>query len=281
MNILNLGAGVQSTTLYLMFMRGVIDPQIDAAIFADTQDEPESVYSHLSWLKSLAGPPIIVATAGRLGDDLVRGKNSTGQRFASIPAFTTSDGGTSVGITRRQCSREYKTDVIKQVIRCDLLGLKKRQRMPRGLTVTQSLGFSLDEGGRARRTTALFKKEHRWATPRFPLIEQFMTRVDCIAWLKKWGCVPHETPRSACVFCPYHNDAEWERIKANHSDWTRAVEVDRALRAEGSIANRDMRQVMYLHRSCQPLEDVTLNPQPRDRQIPMSFYQECEGVCGF
>ena len=44
LHILNLGAGVQSTTLYLMFMRGDIKPQIDYAIFADTGEEPEAVY---------------------------------------------------------------------------------------------------------------------------------------------------------------------------------------------------------------------------------------------
>jgi hypothetical protein len=39
-HVLNLGAGVQSTALYLMFKNGNITPQIEAAIFADTGDEP-------------------------------------------------------------------------------------------------------------------------------------------------------------------------------------------------------------------------------------------------
>jgi hypothetical protein len=50
-HILNLGAGVQSTTLYLMGCRGEI--HVDVAIFADTGDEPKAVYAHLEWLKSL------------------------------------------------------------------------------------------------------------------------------------------------------------------------------------------------------------------------------------
>lgn len=37
-HILNLGAGVQSTALYLMSMRGEA-PKFDCAIFADTQEE--------------------------------------------------------------------------------------------------------------------------------------------------------------------------------------------------------------------------------------------------
>lgn len=88
-HVLSLGAGVQSTTLYLMFMQGAIAPKIDAAIFADTQEEPGEVYRHLNWLMSLDGPPILVGTAGKLGDHLKTGTNTTGGRFASIPAFTT------------------------------------------------------------------------------------------------------------------------------------------------------------------------------------------------
>ncbi len=76
--ILNLGAGVQSTALNLMFLGGELDEQIDHAVFADTQEELECVCRRLDWLESLEGPPILSASAGRLGDDLIHGKNSTG-----------------------------------------------------------------------------------------------------------------------------------------------------------------------------------------------------------
>ncbi|NBW19669.1 MAG: hypothetical protein EBR82_68020 [Caulobacteraceae bacterium] len=51
-HILNLGAGVQSTALYLMSLDGEVQ-KFDAAIFADTQEEPEDVYRHLEWMESL------------------------------------------------------------------------------------------------------------------------------------------------------------------------------------------------------------------------------------
>jgi len=75
MKVLNLGAGVQSTALYLLSMEGSEPevPKFDYAIFADTQEEPESVYRHVEWLQSLGGPPIHVVTAGRLGDALEGG----------------------------------------------------------------------------------------------------------------------------------------------------------------------------------------------------------------
>ncbi len=110
--VLNLGAGVQSTTLYLMYLAGEITPAIDCAIFADTGEEPQGVYDHLNWLKGLGGPPILVRSVGRLGEDLMRGRNSTGQRFASIPAFTAAVEGQQLGIVRRQCTKEYKVEVI-------------------------------------------------------------------------------------------------------------------------------------------------------------------------
>lgn len=69
MRILNLGGGVQSTTLYLMALRGEIAP-IECALFADLKEEPGSVYRHMEWLKSLNGPTIHVIDAGSLGDDL-------------------------------------------------------------------------------------------------------------------------------------------------------------------------------------------------------------------
>ena len=53
LRVLNLGAGVQSTTLYLWALDGLI--HFDKAIFADTGDEPESVYAHLEFLRGLNG----------------------------------------------------------------------------------------------------------------------------------------------------------------------------------------------------------------------------------
>lgn len=149
LHVLNLGAGVQSTALYLMFMRGDLKPQIDCAIFADTQDEPKAVYRHLEWLQSLNGPPIMVRSKGKLSDNLMRGEYATGQRFASIPAYTLRPNGTE-GKTRRQCSMEYKIVVIEKTIRRELCGAAPG-RTPRDFIVHQYIGISLDEAGRARR----------------------------------------------------------------------------------------------------------------------------------
>lgn len=247
-HILNLGGGVQSTTLYLLACHGAEDVPIEYAVFADTQDEPQAVYDHLAWLESLDGPPIVRVTIGKLSDDLKNGRNSTGERFASIPAFTLRPDGTE-GQTRRQCSREYKVDPINQWIRRELLGLKPRQRKPKNVKVYQYFGFSFDEQGRAENTA----KNVPYA--KFPLIDRLWRRGDCARWLASQD-IPHEVPRSACVYCPYHSNAEWRRVQSVKADWELAVDVDRSLRVDGNIVNRNLDQQLFVHRSCRPLDEV-------------------------
>ena len=53
LNVLNLGAGVQSTTVLLRSIHGEL-PKIDCAVFSDTGWEPKAVYRHLDWLEAVA-----------------------------------------------------------------------------------------------------------------------------------------------------------------------------------------------------------------------------------
>ena len=272
--VLSLGAGVQSTTVFLLAADGLI-PSFDAAMFADTQEEPQAVYAHLWWLAQQAPWPTYVDSVGRLGEDLRNGRNTTGGRFAAIPAFTRADfPGAEVGQTRRQCTKEYKTEVVGRILRRRVLGLRPRQPIPRNVMVEQCFGISADEGGRAVRIKAIVEANPRLRA-NFPLLERRWTRRDCITYLAER--VPHEVPRSACVFCPFKSDREWQRLKDDDPvGWARAVEVDAALRTSGAVANRDMKRPMYVHRSCQPLGEVTFH----NGTGWLSFAQECEGMCG-
>lgn len=286
--ILSLGAGVQSTTIALMIARKELPP-IDAAIFADTQEEPKAVYHHLQWLIDATKHafPTLVKSIGRLGDDLSKGMNSTGQRFVSIPAFTKdpNDPDADEGITRRQCTKEYKTDVIERAIRRDIIGLKPRQRIPKDVAIEQIIGLSADEPGRVARTKARFEKDRTNTTPIFPLWDAYQSRGNCLGYLEK--IVPHAVPRSACTFCPYHNNCEWQRIKAVPEDWERACQVDDSLRVKGSVCQRNMDHHLFVHRSCVPLREADLTaPEPKLQQLGLSFSGgpdlpvECSGMCG-
>jgi len=276
-HILNLGAGVQSSALYLLDVTGELFDETGVrfthAVFADTQDEPDAVYSHLEWLGQQGGAPILKGTAGCIGDDVARGENSTGQQFTSIPAFTINNETGKTGITQRQCTREYKVAVVERIIRRDIIGLQPRQRIPKGVTFTQYMGFSFDEPGRAGRAKGRFD-QRGWRVG-FPLIDIQWNRADCAAYLR--DRVPHHVPRSACVFCPYKSNREWRALKEHDpKGWSRAVEIDDALRREGVVLQRKVDADLFIHRSCKPLADANLD----ENQGEFAFMAECEGGCG-
>lgn len=300
LRIQNNGVGIQSTVIFLMAHEGLIPP-IDYSIFADTQEEPAAVYQHLAWLRTVPEPVplIITGTAGKLGDSLLAGCIAAGQqkkkagadgstRFASIPSFTAPDHktrpqltGCNGGMVRRQCTRDYKIDVVEKIIR-EILGLKPRQRVPNTVHIEQVFGISWDERSRAERIKKRFEDNKR-GVPDFPLLKDKMTRDDCKAWLK--GRVPHEVPRSACVFCPFKSATEWLKTKANPEEWARALEIDRGIRATGAVVNRNMDQKLYLHRQCIPLEMVDLEAQAakeaEKKRRPLFELLDCgEGMCG-
>jgi len=278
LHVLNLGAGVSSTTLYLMFMQGELRPELDCAIFADTGEESAPVYRHLDWLCSLRGPRILVRTIGRLGDHLLLGRNSSGQRFPSIPAYTAEIPGVPKGMMPCQCTREYKLEVIERAIQRELVRLRPRQGFPTAeMFVNQYFGLCADEPDRATRVRDRFA-EVPWSTPSFPLIRLGMTRADCVAWLKRYG-VPHEVPPSACVICPFRKNSDWKWLRDHDpAGFKRAVEMDAALRLPGIIPNQNLNQNLYLHRSCLPLGEVSLD-NPESTESPAGLQPECGGIC--
>lgn len=277
-HILSLGAGVQSTCVYLMGHEKQIP--LTQAVFADTGDEPRKVYDHLQWLRNLNSIPIWTIQKGVLSQDLLQGKNSTGQRFASIPVFTETgeqrkDGTEKEGRLRRQCTAEYKIEPFNQCVRRGILGLAPRKRIKKGTEVHLYFGISADE---AHRTVGILDryKGKKWAICHFPLIMAHMTRADCHKWMV--GKVPHVVPRSACVYCPNRSNEEWQDLKVNEPEgFAKAVQVDRAMRG-GTILQRNTMRGLYLHRSLQPLEMIDFTKQPK-RELPL-FALECSGMCG-
>jgi hypothetical protein len=280
--VLNLGAGVQSTTLALMgaqnwYYWSCSEPLpypliglIDVAIFADTQGEPKAVYRHLDWLKPICEKwfPVRTVSRGNLSEDLINGVNAWGGSFVSIPAFTMESG--KKGIAKRQCTHDYKTEVIDQYIRREILGLKPGRSAPKDNGITQVLGLSYDETARVIRVKARFQAS--MFDVEFPLWSMEMTRVACKTWLKR-NYPDQPIPRSACVYCPYHTNAEWRDIKGNPEDWKQAVRIDEAIRGRDSK--------LFVHKSCVPLAEADLREtDDKTGQAQFGFLQECEGMCG-
>ena len=254
-SVLSLGAGVQSSTLALMAALGEI-PAPHLAVFADTGWEPAAVYRHLDWLETQLTFPIVRVSAGNIRHDLMRfGK---GNRWASIPAFVRNEKG-SAAMIRRQCTTEYKVVPIRQAVR-DALRIPRRGRTRKGVRVEMLLGISTDEAQRMKPSRVAFI-ENRW-----PLIDLGMSRADCLAWCADRGFP--EPPKSSCVGCPFHTDAQWANLTP--AELTDAAIVDATIRRGVTQGE------LYLHRSLVPLAEIEFRPGPG----PDPFGNECEGLCG-
>ena len=167
LNIISLGAGVQSTTMALLAAHGEITPMPDCAIFADTQWEPKAVYEHLAWLMSpnVLPFPVHKVSAGDLRQDIMSRSNTTGGRFAAVPWHMRMPNGDDA-MGRRQCTKEYKLTPIRRKVR-ELLGGKT----PKG-GATVWVGISTDEIMRVKPSRVGYMV-NRW-----PLIEKKMDRND-------------------------------------------------------------------------------------------------------
>lgn len=263
LKILSLGAGVQSTTLALMAARGEIE-RPDVAIFADTQWEPKAVYRHLAWLKSVLPFPVHTVTRSNLRADALARRIATSGRCASIPWHTINPDG-SHGMGRRQCSSEYKLEPIMREVR-RLLGKGLRDRIaPDSVLVT--IGISRDE---AHRTKAA---RQQYMRNTYPLVDSNIDRDGCLRWLGERGYP--RPPKSACIGCPFHDNAYWRRMRDNSpEEFEDAADLDRHLRLGDACG---MRAVEYMHRSRVPLTKADFGED--DRQLNL-FGNECEGMCG-
>lgn len=284
---LSLGAGVQSSTLALMAAKGEI-PMPKAAIFADTQDEPQSVYRWLDWLEKQLPFPVYRVTKGRLSDESLRMRVSAkGLKFSqtNIPFFTLSSEGKQGKILHRSCTADFKIKPILKELRKQIgpkliaawhrshKGLTFRDKQKDVLAV-QWIGISLDEMQRMK------ESRDPWVRCEWPLIERRMTRQHCLGWMAKNGYpVP---PRSSCIYCPFHRNAEWRRLQTEEPEaFQQAVEFEREIQ-RAKARSDNMSSTPFLHRSCKPLDTIDFRSDIERGQgvFEWGFEEECEGMCG-
>lgn len=272
-HILSLGAGVQSSTLALMAAAGEITPMPQAAIFADTQAEPASVYKWLDWLEARLPFPVYRVTAGSLTERIttLRTNQKTGLQYYSnmIPAFVAKkDGGR--GIIGRSCTHDFKIKPLLKKQR-ELGGVKRGQKH---ISVISWIGISLDK------VTRMKPSRNVWANNRWPLVELKMKRWDCLLWMKRNGFP--EPPRSACKYCPFHSDHEWRRLQNEEpAEFADAVRIEKGLQSAHAAVKTygRMKGVAYLHDSLVPLDQVDFSTSSQHGQYDL-FQNECEGMCG-
>lgn len=339
-HIISLGAGVQSSTLILMAILGLILPLPVAAIFADTQREPLSVYRWLSFLCGVSVQfrpdgrpyvepgiyrggvvgsiiPVHIVTNGDLGADalLIRQrKDGKGSWVPSgIPHYSINSDGTN-GHGPRQCTHDFKIIPIERekkniVGRIKMKAWRKlhkdalkalsahnkafaawKRRKKAGAKepapqrpewawndcqkdplVIGWIGISTDEAGRAKPSRV------PWIVFRYPHLERGTNRDGCDEWMKANGYP--KAPKSACEFCPYHDDDEWIRLRSEEPEsFSRAVRFDYDYRAAKIKTVSQKGFEPFIHPSRLPLDKVKFR-KSHGKQLTM-FNNECLGMCG-
>lgn len=271
--ILSLGAGVQSSCLALMAARGETPERLNAAVFADTQNEPPNVYTWLDWLESEISRskypfPIIRVSRGDLAEASLRVRTSkkTGMTYLkhSIPAYMLRANGAG-GIMGRACTLDYKIIQIQKAAK-DIVRRFTADKTASGIIW---IGISTDEAHRMKPSRV------DWLENIWPLIDLGMSRQDCLDWTQKNGY--QKPPRSSCEFCPYHSDAEWRRLKNEAPEsFQRAVNYEKRLQMSVSQVPR-LDGVPFLHHSRMPLDQVEFDKSSQQLSL---FGNECEGICG-
>ena len=295
----SMGAGVQSTTIALLAANGIIEkPRY--AVFSDTGWEPPGVYEHLTKLDAEVLKPSGIELV-RVANGNLRDEAMDHNYLRRIPVFTRAADGKR-GLTKRQCTGHYKLTPIFQWLRTTLganavtkpcgycSGEGQREvpwlvkadadittgecsvchgcgtitrtgAAPKGRWARAYIGFSLDELGR------MSASEVPYAVNEYPLIagDLKMNRQDCIDYLAEqgWGT----TPKSACIGCPFHTNAEWRRIKADPVLWADAVTVDNAIRSR-PLQNDQA----FLHHTAVPLAIADISTGGEDELGSCSPY---------
>lgn len=274
-HIISLGAGVQSSTMALMAAAGEITPMPTCAIFADTQAEPKSVYTWLDWLEKQLPFPVHRVMKGSLSEAALAvrvSKKGNSYTNSNVPAFLKTEGVKREGKQMRQCTKDFKIDPILREVRKlakrEISDWRKTGMV--GAAVVQWIGISRDEIIRMKPSRVRYIK-HRW-----PLIDLDMRRSKCLEWMKAHSFPT--PPRSACVFCPYHSNSEWLRLKTDDPEgFETAAKFEDAYQVSLSQIQR-RKAVPFLHRSMKPLREIDFT-EKEDPNFSL-FGNECEGMCG-
>ena len=261
MKILSCGAGMQSSALHLMSCENALAkirgeppvwPQVpiyDISIFCDLGFEPPWVKKQVEFLANAGhscGVPLVILDSPLYTDFMA---NFGERRTISIPWWTIRDDGHKSKLPRN-CTIDYKVELISKYVRGELLGYKKGQRLREEdkKAHERHMGFSAEE---ARRCKA---SPNPMFVNKFPLVEMGLTRADNFAYIKEvWGL---ETKASACSFCPFHKNYFFKFLRENEPEqYAQVVGVDELLRDKNPKPPMD--SDLFISRSRKRLMDLT------------------------
>jgi len=240
------GAGVQSTAIAFLVMEQ--HPELvevcggrlpEMFMFADTGDEPVSVYEHAERMTPLFDAHDItfeivhkryvdVDTPGGFKPlaEHVADRISAGRGGVNNPPFWTFADTRGIPTpTWRRCTVAYKARELDKRARhyFDVYA----GQLPEGEDkVCHWYGISWDEVDRMR------DSDEEWKVNFYPLVEMRWTRDDCIEYLSDKTYLdgtPVLVVKSACVYCPYRSASKWQDVRDEPEDWDKAIELDRAI----------------------------------------------------
>ena len=86
--------------------------------------------------------------------------------------------------------------------------------------------------------------------------------------------------RSACVYCPFHSNAEWRRIQSDPAEFKKAVDFEKEIHRfwDSGVKVGGLESKPYLHRSRVPIDQIDFTGGQID--LPFGMDNECAGVCG-
>jgi len=254
LQVISLGAGKQSSYMLIKALEGKFGIKPDIAVFADTGNEPDFVYSYLKWLQEYVWKRFkfkiaIVSSGDIIADTLnhVSGKTT----WSPTPPFWFSTSGA----LRRQCTLHLKIRPVRKYVR----------KIAGDRPVKMWIGISLDEMERMKSSGV------KYITNFYPLVKNRVTISEIKESYKKMG-VP-EPGKSSCVICPFHSDSYWQRIrKVEPHSFKMACDFDEKIRKFSSSHNE-----VFLHRSKVPLKNIDFN---YTNSLYPELIEECEGLCG-
>ena len=261
MKILSCGAGMQSSARHLMSCENALAkirgeppvwPQVpiyDISIFCDLGFEPPWVKKQVEFLANAGhscGVPLVILDSPLYNDFM---ENFGERRTISIPWWTIKEDGHKSKMPRN-CTIDYKVELISKYVRWELLGYKKGQRLREEDKKAHEMhmGFSAEESRRCK------ESPNPMFVNKFPLVEMGLTRADNFAYIKDvWGL---ETKASACSFCPFHKNYFFKFLRENEPEqYAQVVGVDELLRDKNPKPPMD--SDLFISRSRKRLMDLT------------------------
>ena len=223
-------------------------PIYDAIMFCDLGLEPSWVYEQVDFIRAACEWAEIqfYVLESNLHSHYVEkfGK----ERVVSIPFWSVDENGKN-GKMMRNCTLDYKINIMQKFTRQELLGYKKGQRTkPEDMKAHEMhLGFSKEEEHRCK------ENPHKMFVNKFPLCDMNLVRADNYAYIRDvWGL---ETKASACCFCPFHTNYFFGYIKEhNQEEYRKTIEFDRML--EEQQPNTKIRSKLYISKSRKRIEDL-------------------------